>query len=192
MSKLNLGCGEDYRKGFVNLDISDKVKKDYKINIEDGLRQFKDNIFDYVYSRHVLEHINPGKLLFTMDEIHRVCKPGAIVDIYVPHFSCGKTYQSYDHLTFMSWFTFIGNDFNKFKTIKRKLSFMRAELPYTGKPILNKLSKIINPILSFLPNKFPFIYERFFCWVYPMEEIHFKFEVIKCEEDREGEQNGNN
>ena len=185
-AKLNLGCGRDYREGFVNIDINEDVKKDFKVNVEEGLKQFEDNSFDYVYSRHVLEHIDPRKLRLLMDEVYRVCNSGAIVDIYIPHFSCGKTYQSYNHLTFMSWFTFSVKEFSKFKIIKRKLSFMRDELPYTGKPILNPISKIINPILSFLPNLFPFIYERFFCWIYPMEEIHFKFEVVKNVEQDKG------
>lgn len=177
--KLNLGCGRDYRKGFVNIDINEEVKKDFKVDFEKGLKLFKDNTFNYVYSRHVLEHIDPRKLRFIMDEIYRVCKPGAIVDIYVPHFSCGKTYQSYDHLTFMSWFTFSVKEFSKFKIVKRKLSFMRDELEYTGNPNLNKIAKIINPVFSFFPNKSPFIYERLFCWIYPMEEIHFRFKVMK-------------
>ncbi len=177
--KLNLGCGEDYREGFVNIDINPDVKKDFSVDIEKGLKMFKDNTFEYVYSRHVLEHIHPDKLIFVMSEIYRVCKPNAIVDIYVPHFSCGKTYQSYNHLTFFSYFTFSIKAFIKFKILKRKLSFMRSELPYTGRPSLNKLAKVLNPIFSFIPNAMPFIYERFFCWVYPMEEISFRFKVIK-------------
>ncbi|MBS3091805.1 methyltransferase domain-containing protein [Candidatus Pacearchaeota archaeon] len=179
MEKLNLGSGMDYRQGFVNVDIDKNAKPDFAIDIEKGLKKFKDNTFDYVYSRHVLEHLDPRKLKFVMDEISRVSKNGAIVDVYVPHFSCGKTYQSYDHLNSMSFFTFSVKDFKTFKILKRHLSFMRDELPYTGNPKLNNLAKIINPIFSFIPNKIPFIYERFFCWIYPMEEIHFRFKIIK-------------
>jgi len=167
----------DYREGFVNVDIDDKVKKDMKVNIELGL-PFKDNAFDYIYTRHVLEHLHPEKLDFVVSEICRVCTNGAIVDAFVPYFSCGKTFQSYDHLTFFSYFTFTKR-FTQLKILKRKLSFMRAEFPYTGKPILNKIAKIINPICSFLPNTFPSIYERGFCWIYPVEELHFKFRVVK-------------
>jgi len=179
-TKLNLGCGrDDYREGYVNIDISKDVKTDYVVDFEKGLDILEEDSFEYVYSRHVMEHIGPRKLKFVMDEVWRVCKHGAIVDIFVPHFSCGKTWQSYDHLTPMSCFTFHGSDFIKFKLVKRKLSFMRAELPYTGNKKLNTIAKIINPIMSFFPNGFPFLYERFFCWIYPMEEIHFRFRVIK-------------
>ncbi len=174
--KLNLGCGQDYRKGFVNADIRENSKKDITINMEEGLWKFKDNTFNYIYLRHVLEHIDPKKLTFLMEEMFRICKSNATIDIYVPHFSCGKTYQTHEHLTFMSYFTF--QAFPKFTIVERKLSFMRVELEYEN-PTLNKIAKVVNPFASFLPNMFPFIYERLFCWVYPMEEIHIKLEVKK-------------
>ena len=178
IKKLHLGCGRDYREGFTNIDINKNVKTDKVVDIENGL-PFKDDTFNYIYSRHVLEHIHPEKLKFVMDEIHRVCKKEAIIEIHLPHFSCGKTYMSYDHLIPVSYFTFDCKEFDGFKILKRRLNFMRSELPYTGNRELNKLSKIINPIFSFFPNKAPFIYERLFCWIYPMEEISFKMKVIK-------------
>lgn len=178
IKKLNLGCGEDYRDGFVNVDINKDVKTDKVVDIEIGL-PFKDNSFDYVYSRHVIEHLHPEKIKFVMDEIHRICKNEAIVEFHAPHFSCGKTYMSYDHLTPISYYTFDCGDFSVFKILKRKFSFMRSELPYTKNEKLNKVAKIINPIFSFVPNKIPFIYERLFCWIYPVEEISFKMRVVK-------------
>ena len=33
MDKLNLGCGEDYRKGWINLDSRDNIRKDIKWNL---------------------------------------------------------------------------------------------------------------------------------------------------------------
>ena len=161
MRKLNLGCGEDYRGGFVNVDMRKDVKADKVVDFEKGL-PFKDNTFDYVYSRHVIEHLHPEKLKFVIDEIHRICKDGAIVEFHAPHFSCGKTYMSYDHLIPISYFTFDCKDFSGFKILKRRLNFMRSELPYTGNNKFNRIAKIINPIFSFVPNKIPFVYERLF------------------------------
>lgn len=178
MRKLNLGCGEDYRQGFVNVDINRDVRKDKIVDIEKKL-PFEDNVFNYVYIRHVLEHLEPRKLNSVMQEIHRICKKNAILEIHVPHFSCGKTFMSHDHLTFFSYFTFNKKCFQNFKMLKRKMNFMRSELPYTGNKRLNKIAKIINPIFSFIPNKIPFVYERLFCWIYPVEEISFKIRIIK-------------
>ena len=178
LKKLHLGCGKDYREGFVNVDIDKESKADIIINLEKKL-PYKDDRFDYIYSRHVIEHLHPEKIKFVMDEIYRICKNNAIVEIHVPHFSCGKTYQSYNHLTPMSYFTFDCGEFSGFKILKRRLNFMRSELPYTGNNKLNKIAKLINPIFSFVPNKIPFIYERFLCWIYPVEEVSFKMAVVK-------------
>lgn len=49
---------------------------------------FKNNTFDFVLSRHVLEHVdNPEKMI---KEIKRVIKKGGIIQIAVPHPSIEK------------------------------------------------------------------------------------------------------
>jgi SAM-dependent methyltransferase len=45
---------------------------------------FRDSAFDSVVADHVLEHV-AGRPKRYLDEIHRVCKPGARVEIGVPH-----------------------------------------------------------------------------------------------------------
>ena len=70
--KLNIGCGKNKLKGFINLDISPNVAPDIVRDIERGL-PFGDNTFDEAVSSHTLEHIRD--LIFVMNEIWRVCKP---------------------------------------------------------------------------------------------------------------------
>ena len=177
-TKLNLGSGEHYRRGFLNVDTTSKFKKDLYVDATMKL-PFKDNTFKYVYIRHVFEHLPQDNLGFICKELARVCRRGAIIDLFAPHFSCGKTFMSHDHKTFFSYFTFTKGKFPHLKILRREFSFMRSELPYTGRPILNTVAKILNPFLSFIPNIIPFIYERLFCWSYPVEEVSYRFEVVK-------------
>lgn len=78
MKKLNIGCGNDYKKGWINLDFNKNVKADVYCNLEKKL-PFEDNSFDEVYSRCVLEHMkNPFNLIL---EMKRVCKKGGKIII---------------------------------------------------------------------------------------------------------------
>jgi predicted SAM-dependent methyltransferase len=77
--KLNLGCGRDYRKGYVNLDISDSVGADIVYDFQKGL-PFMDNHFDEVLANNSLTQIRDGDVFVrVMNEIHRVCKG----DVYI-------------------------------------------------------------------------------------------------------------
>jgi len=82
--KLNFGCGNDYKKGYVNCDISKEVKLDKIIDLEKEL-PFEDNSVDEIYSRHTFEHVN--NFIPLMHELHRICKKEAIIKIKTPFFS---------------------------------------------------------------------------------------------------------
>jgi len=74
MKKLNFGCGEDIRTGWDNVDIqkSQKVQKSFDFN--KFPYPIKDDTYDYVWSRSVLEHLDePDKVLH---ELWRICKRG--------------------------------------------------------------------------------------------------------------------
>lgn len=81
MKKLNLGCGNEYLRGWVNLDLIN-VKKDIKHDLNKFPYPFKDNFFEEVLMRMVLEHVdNPIK---TLKEIIRISKNKAKITIIVP------------------------------------------------------------------------------------------------------------
>jgi SAM-dependent methyltransferase len=93
MKKLNLGCGEFKKKGYINLDINKSVKPEVVHDLGKFPYPFKDEYFDLVEADHVLEHTeDPFK---TMKEIHRIMKHNATLIIRVPHFSRGFTHA--DH-----------------------------------------------------------------------------------------------
>lgn len=83
--KLNMGCGNDIREGWVNLDFFNP-----NVDVTHDLNKipypFKDNYFDYVYSYHVLEHLSQNPIL-VMDELIRICKSGALIEVHVPFYN---------------------------------------------------------------------------------------------------------
>lgn len=164
MKKLNLGCGKDIKKGWINLDFVKQDGVDIVWDINKFPWPFKDNEIDLVFASHVLEHVDD--LTKTMKEINRIGKKDARIIIRVPHFSCGVSYRDPTHKRLFSYFTF--DYFEKgeynlpvFNIESKKLNFTRLSFTW--------LNYIFNPII----NAAPAIYERFFCWVVPTAEAIF-------------------
>ncbi len=71
--KLNLGCGNDYKEGYVNIDINKNVRADIYANFIEKI-PFKSNSASEIFCKNLFEHI-PNPLKFLM-EIKRVLKIG--------------------------------------------------------------------------------------------------------------------
>ena len=85
--KLNLGCGGDYRDGYVNVDKYQVARVDQIVDLEDLPWPWETNSVQEVILKHVLEHLGqaPNLFLKIIKELYRVCRPGADVHIEVPH-----------------------------------------------------------------------------------------------------------
>ena len=75
MKKINLGSGDDYKEGFINVDNSPHVKKDIEWNLNKYPYPFEDNSIDYIYAFGIIEHLDNLKQL--MEEMHRILKPNS-------------------------------------------------------------------------------------------------------------------
>ena len=89
IKKLNLGCGLDYKKSnekveWVNLDFNKNVKADVYHDLNKKL-PFKDNEFNYIIIDNVLEHVD--NLFLVIDEMWRISKPNATIEVFTPHFT---------------------------------------------------------------------------------------------------------
>ena len=84
--KINIGSGFNRIDGYLNIDDDPLVYPDYLINLDDVNIKlpFDDSTVEAVIAHHVLEHIGNG-FIPLMQELYRVCKNGAILDIHVPH-----------------------------------------------------------------------------------------------------------
>lgn len=95
--KLNLGCCDDIRPGWLNVDIVPPA--DLIVNLTIAPWPWDADTFEEIAARDVIEHL-PDKRQ-TMNEMWRVCQPGAIVRIQVPHATdgdgghCDPTHVSY-------------------------------------------------------------------------------------------------
>jgi glycosyltransferase involved in cell wall biosynthesis len=85
--KLNLGCGGEHLPGWVNVDKFLASQPDLVHDLEQFPWPLLDNCAEEVLLKHVLEHLgrDSDTFLRIIQELYRVCAPGAVVRIVVPH-----------------------------------------------------------------------------------------------------------
>ncbi|MFW9844236.1 MAG: methyltransferase domain-containing protein [Candidatus Thorarchaeota archaeon] len=72
--KLNIGCGLEYKKGYVNVDAYDSTVADHVMSVMH--LKFDDQTFSHVECVQVMEHLGAAKSIYALSEIFRVLKPG--------------------------------------------------------------------------------------------------------------------
>ena len=84
--RINLGSGQKYLDGYVNVDISDDHghKVDVIADVTEPL-PFDDNSADVIIAEHILEHVYLHKQEATLRDWFRVLKPGGRLIISVPN-----------------------------------------------------------------------------------------------------------
>lgn len=98
--KLNFGCGRAPIQGWYNVDIQTAPWVDKSFDFEKFPYPLKDNQFTYVLANQVLEHV--GKLPSVFDELHRICKNGAIIEARVPYVGSKSAYFDLGHISFFN------------------------------------------------------------------------------------------
>lgn len=77
--KLNLGCSDDHRPGFLNVDIAKPADVIADLN---GRWPWEDGTVEHILAFDVLEHLYSK--IWAMNEAHRVLEPGGVLDLAVP------------------------------------------------------------------------------------------------------------
>ena len=88
--KLQIGGGSNPFKGWLNTDISPKIKNRKKIKNTifldaTELFPFENSTFDYIFCEHMIEHINYKEGLFMLSECFRILKPGGKIRLSTPN-----------------------------------------------------------------------------------------------------------
>ncbi len=159
MKKLNLGCGDDYKDGWINLDFRDNIKIDVKHDLNEIPYPFKKDSIDLVLMRQVLEHLEHP--LNVLKELTRICRNGARIMIYVPHATSYAHISGIEHKGLFTEHTFSEHHLKEYelqdlKLVKQEFSFV------------NKWKKLI-PFKKYL--------KIFLMGLY--DDLYFEFEVRK-------------
>lgn len=95
MDRLNLGCSNRHKKGYVNIDMFPPADVLYDLSV--GI-PYPDSSIEHIIADDIIEHL-PDKV-FTMNELWRVLIPGGEVDIFVPTTDGRGAFQDPSHVSY--------------------------------------------------------------------------------------------
>ena len=177
---LDIGCGMNKGEGYLGIDKIKLQGVDVIYDIEQGL-PFKDNTIDGIRIIQVLEHVRD--LVFVLEELCRVCKNGAEIEIVVPYWNRVGAFRDPTHVRFFTYRTFdhftensrLPNYYSKarFKIVHRKIRFNRA------KSIVRFPMYIWETIKEKFANRFPDIYENTWLKIFSAMYLEVRLVVKK-------------
>tara|TARA_B100001093_G_C26857473_1_gene1028139 strand:+ start:5238 stop:5978 length:741 start_codon:yes stop_codon:yes gene_type:complete len=83
VKKLHIGCSHASKEGWLPTDISPQSNSVIYLDATDKF-PFEDNIFDYIYCEHMIEHINYFQASYMLEECFRISKPNGKIRIATP------------------------------------------------------------------------------------------------------------
>lgn len=84
--KLHIGCGTDYKEGWINID-NNSDQNITKLDLNWDLRNylpFPSESIDFIFNEHFLEHLTVEQGKDAIREFLRVLKPGGVIRIAMP------------------------------------------------------------------------------------------------------------
>jgi SAM-dependent methyltransferase len=169
--KLNLGCGQDRRDGFLNVDAIASVKPDLVWNLDRFPYPLPSDQFDEILALDVVEHLeNPVHFI---EECWRVLRPGGEIQLTTPHFSSANSFRDPTHRWHFGYYSFeyftdqhsLAHYSNaRFATVDRRLVFPPTRL---------------NRIVASLARRNYRRYEDRWCWIFPAWFLEFRLRAVK-------------
>jgi ubiquinone/menaquinone biosynthesis C-methylase UbiE len=83
MLKLNLGCGNKKKPLYINVDVREDAEPDIVSDAWD-LTVFPNDSVDEIYTRHMLEHLDPNDARRSIARWFEILKPGGRLNVIVP------------------------------------------------------------------------------------------------------------
>jgi ubiquinone/menaquinone biosynthesis C-methylase UbiE len=182
---LDVGCGSDKVSGAIGVDQFPLPGVDIVWNLNQYPWPFEDGCFDRIICNHSLQILE--NFVRAIEEIHRIAKDRATVEILAPHFAsdnfnndpCSRTHVGVRTMNFFCEELPLKYHYYskaRFKMVTRNISF-RDNKPDFQRRIKFNIAKLLG--LEQLVNSFPRVYERFFSYILPASEVYFKVQVLK-------------
>lgn len=137
--KLNLGCGYDYKVGWINLDFHKRPRIDVIYDVRKLPLPFEDNVFDKILCDNLLEHLTFDECYNLLKDLNRILKKGGVLLIKVPFYNSPNNYNTLSHsicFSYTSIYPFTYNSGSDF-TLNYVVGYMKERTTTLGKLIPN-------------------------------------------------------
>lgn len=179
INRLNIACGKDIKKGWVNLDFIKIEGVDVIHDLNKYPYPFKDNTFDEIFASHIIEHLDNSEKFLC--ELWRISKNNGKVIIRTPHFSSPGCWTDVTHrrgFSFDSLFIFSTKrerkNFNTLGTHRKELFEVKSFIRFSGWKRFLGLNYLVN-----LHDATKTFYERNFTYILQAEEVIFTLKNLK-------------
>jgi SAM-dependent methyltransferase len=177
---LDVGCGIKKYPGSIGIDINPATAADVICDLDCFPYPFADRTFHRLRAIHVIEHLTD--VIRTMEEFHRLVRPGGRVRIETPHYTdfssfCDPTHRH--HLNSFSFRYFRAKDaggandagFGYYTAAKFREISLRIRLLSVWKWLGFEL------LVNAFP-RFRRFWEHYLCYVVRGKSMEFEFEPV--------------
>jgi SAM-dependent methyltransferase len=180
--RLDLGAGGRSRDGFFSVDHLALPGVDIVADLNQPLALLPDNCCEYVATSHTLEHVR--ELLPLMAELHRILRPGGVLDIVVPHFSNPYGYSDPTHVRFFGLYSmhYFADPENRpgdgwyapayYTATRFTIEQVRIRFQTDGGLVDRTLGKLMNRVVN-RSFRAAARWERRICWLFHAIEIQY-------------------
>jgi SAM-dependent methyltransferase len=167
---LDIGCGASKTPGSVGLDISPDTAADIVHDLDVFPYPIEDSCFDQILLQDVIEHVREPIRVF--EELHRVARPGARIQLRTPHFSSALAYGDPTHRHYFSTLalrSLAEPRFAHYTDVRFRVVHVTLDLwlPFRALGV------------SRLANRFPETYEKYLAFRFPAMNLRAELEALK-------------
>jgi len=175
MRTLDVGCGINKLPGSIGIDRNPASRADVICELDQFPYPFRDSSFDRLQAVHVIEHV--GDVMKTMEEFHRLLKPGGEALIVTPHYTDFSSFCDPTHRWHLNSFSlrYFGED--------------NAGYGYYSKVRFEEISVHVKLLalwrwlgFQFLVNTFPRyrrFWEHYLCYIVRGKVIEWRLRAMK-------------
>ncbi len=176
---LDIGCGRNKIPGAIGVDSCGLAGVDIVHDLDCFPYPLASDSADEIHANHVLEHVHD--VLGVMEELWRICKPGAMLYIRVPHATGVLAWRDPTHrrsFTSESLRYFGENEYSYYTHARFEVA--GTSLRYRMAQSTRRTRRVLGRIVQWLIDRHPTYAERHLAYlVGGIDEIRFVLKAVK-------------